>query len=411
MANVPPLLGRPLDFTRESLERLKTAQFAENSSLDYKQAAPQEDLREFAKDVTALANTNGGWILYGVEEDRATSAPKDFPGFDAPNPELVVRQLSDYLRGNVAPRLQDPEYGWINLFSGKKVLVVRVFRSWAGPHAARQALPFYKRGANSSPPMDVYELRRAFLSGEQAGERFRRFCSERLRVVGWNDPHTPPVPLAEGLRSVVHVAPAEALHGIVALSVPEHHTALRVLRPALAYDGAHIDHRPNIDGHVSCWEAGRDQALGYVQVFRSGYWESVSVFADRATANQVPFVNAGEMESGVLTDVTNAVKFFEKCAISFPLYARHSLIGGSRFTLQPGGYQSMVHTSGRVVGRDEVSFPEALIEEPSANLPSLLRPSFDALWNVFGFAKSQNFSEDGRWTDPRRRRQDSDRSI
>jgi hypothetical protein len=36
MANVPPLLGRPLDFTRESLERLKTAQFAENSSLDYK---------------------------------------------------------------------------------------------------------------------------------------------------------------------------------------------------------------------------------------------------------------------------------------------------------------------------------------------------------------------------------------
>ncbi|MEQ8749730.1 MAG: hypothetical protein RIC52_08140, partial [Amphiplicatus sp.] len=54
---------------------------------------------------------------------------------------------------------------------------------------------------------------------------------------------------------------------------------------------------------------------------------------------------------------------------------------------------------GEMIDRDTLRLPEIRIDtiDSPIDVPSLLRPTFDALWNAAGFAKSKNYNTDGTW--------------
>lgn len=63
----------------------------EGPRLDYKLEFPADHVDgELAKDLSALANTEGGWLLYGVLED-AEGGPAATPGIN----DVVDRQPVD----------------------------------------------------------------------------------------------------------------------------------------------------------------------------------------------------------------------------------------------------------------------------------------------------------------------------
>ena len=89
--------------TREDLAKLLEANPVETSNLEFKYTVdalrrhPEEERRqedraeELARDITAMANSAGGTIVYGVQEDEATGRysaagmqRKEFPNADAP---------------------------------------------------------------------------------------------------------------------------------------------------------------------------------------------------------------------------------------------------------------------------------------------------------------------------------------
>jgi len=60
--------------TEADLQRLVDEGRREDVQLEFKQALPgnsDEGKKEFLKDVTAMANSSGGDIIYGVREDRS----------------------------------------------------------------------------------------------------------------------------------------------------------------------------------------------------------------------------------------------------------------------------------------------------------------------------------------------------
>ncbi|MGY3239959.1 putative HTH transcriptional regulator [Bradyrhizobium sp. USDA 4448] len=65
--------------TKADLQRLVDEALEESLTLDYKaSAALSRDGKapdELCKDVTALANSAGGQIIYGIEEDKLTRKP------------------------------------------------------------------------------------------------------------------------------------------------------------------------------------------------------------------------------------------------------------------------------------------------------------------------------------------------
>jgi Putative DNA-binding domain len=67
----------PGELTYAMVERAVEDQVAEAEDLDWKRDLPpkvEEKLREFAKDVAAMANARGGLIIYGVAEDDGRAA-------------------------------------------------------------------------------------------------------------------------------------------------------------------------------------------------------------------------------------------------------------------------------------------------------------------------------------------------
>jgi hypothetical protein len=49
------------------------------------------------------------------------------------------------------------------------------------------------------------------------------------------------------------------------------------------------------------------------------------------------------------------------------------------------------------IDRDELIFPEVVADGYEADIPTLIKPTFDALWNAAGWPRSLSYDANGRW--------------
>src|ERR1700733_14819556 len=92
--------------TLEEVESLIRNQVPENIHLDYKASpalAPGNHC-EIAKDVSAFANSDGGLIIYGVEEDKIRHLPVRID--DGVEPKWNHERLEQIIASNVSPRIE-----------------------------------------------------------------------------------------------------------------------------------------------------------------------------------------------------------------------------------------------------------------------------------------------------------------
>jgi hypothetical protein len=113
---------------------------------------------ELSKDVSALANSAGGILIYGVEENGHIPIAID-GGLD-PN-DITKEWLDQVIHSRIQRRIEDVVINQIQL-SGKKhgrvIYAVIVPPSQRAPHMASDNR-FYKRFNFQSVPMEEYEVR------------------------------------------------------------------------------------------------------------------------------------------------------------------------------------------------------------------------------------------------------------
>jgi predicted HTH transcriptional regulator len=132
-----------MDFDRLSeadLERLRENEVAEGIDLDYKlkpYGTSDADKKEFLKDVSSFANTAGGDIIVGLRE--ADGLPAEVVGVDGDLDAEVLR-LESLLRDRMEPRIIGIRMRPVPLANGRRVLVIRVPKSWNPPHAVLQTI-------------------------------------------------------------------------------------------------------------------------------------------------------------------------------------------------------------------------------------------------------------------------------
>ncbi|MFD8261626.1 helix-turn-helix domain-containing protein [Streptomyces griseoluteus] len=122
-----------------------------------------------AKDVAALANTAGGTLILGLEEDRATSIPV------RANPEPLTDQLRKTYREALAWRMDPPAECDIAFVAEdpadpapRGLVVISVPPSAQGPHAVTGlkdvrdgTLRFPYRNDNTTSYMNLTQVKRA----------------------------------------------------------------------------------------------------------------------------------------------------------------------------------------------------------------------------------------------------------
>jgi hypothetical protein len=147
--------------TRADLQRLVDEGLEESLTLDYK-ASPALSREgkapdELCKDVSALANSAGGQLIYGIEEDKALAKPSAVDG-GVTDPKVTREWIEQILNSKVQPRMDGVRIDRVDMETRQFGYVITIQQSQNGPHQAPDG-KYYKRFNLQSVPMHDYEIR------------------------------------------------------------------------------------------------------------------------------------------------------------------------------------------------------------------------------------------------------------
>ncbi len=361
-------------------------QIREGRTLDYKRDLPgasDDNKRELLADISSFANAAGGDLIFGIEE--TAGAPTAIPGVASANIDTDIQRINNVLQTGLEPRLGPVESHPIEVASGRWVLILRVRQSWNAPHRVMRDWKFYARNSTGKYPLDVTELRNAFLLSEGQAERIRRFRDDRLAKIISSET---PVALVEGAIAVLHLVPL---------------TQSSPFETSDATDGDRFNNLPppgstgwsrrrNLDGPLN-YSQGVRGASGYTQLFRNGAIEFVVVFEPRGEQR---FLASTYLEQSFADATRRALVVYASLGIEPPIYLFFSVLGARTYSLAVS-QRAMFFRDPPSLDRDNLILPELIVEDLNRPTLTLLRPVFDMLWQAYGYDGSLNYDGDGNW--------------
>jgi len=88
--------------------------------------------KEFLKDISAFANTVGGYLIYGFHEQKG--APVEIKGIEVADFDKIKSRFESLLRTGVDPPIRGVDFVPLDFKDSKKVIVVHVPKSISRPH-------------------------------------------------------------------------------------------------------------------------------------------------------------------------------------------------------------------------------------------------------------------------------------
>ncbi len=383
------------DINLADLQALVDQGFPEGRQLEFKRdhyGRKDEDRREFAADVSAIANAHGGYLLIGLDEQNGIAS--NVCGVEASDPDGLVRSIGEAIRASLEPPLIEFRVKWVPIEGRRGALVIKIARSWNAPHRVTVARGshFYIRDENGKHPMSVEELRRAFLFATEVEERIRRFRSERLEILTNNEG-----PLGVGEegdgRLILHVVPRAAFTDDIRLSLEERGSSMWPW--PLGASGANSMY--SLDGLVrySGPEERFETVRAFSTLFRNGIAEAVAKMhiGERDGHRNISLTG---IEQVVISGVRQIFGEYERRSIPAPYTALLSLLGVRGASAPIDEWRGGIAYPHR---SDRITLPELVINaEEAANAPEItLRPLFDLMWNAFGQPGSPNYDQSGRY--------------
>jgi len=151
------------NYDLEYLQNLIENQIEESLHLDYKASGAlgkqNDKTSEISKDVSAMANSDGGILIYGIKEDENN---RHLPGEIQPveRNEFSKEWLEQIIQDKIQPRLNGVQIFPIPINTEDVVYVVDIPKSNTAHQAADKK--YYKRFNFHSTAMEDYEIRDIF---------------------------------------------------------------------------------------------------------------------------------------------------------------------------------------------------------------------------------------------------------
>ena len=386
---------RLTEVTEAYLQNLYDDKTPESASLEFKQELPSatpEGRLEQMKDVCALANADGGDLIYGIAEVKAT-ASKLMP-ITSEKPDAARRRMTSVL-DLIEPRIQGIQIQPLESSSAGFFLMVRVPASFNGPHSSLRddhLRRFVMRNGSSTTDMSMDQIRTAFDRTASLADRARSFIDGRLALIAerktWR-------PLPAGPIATAIWVPLSGVAGRTSIDI----AALSNTYNQLAFqEWRSISRTMNLDGLVVFPGGTRDEVgVGFTQVFRTGPMLAVRSAARLATAGT-------SIPSTVVTKFyREAIAKFSKesnrLGLSGPAIVKCALMHVDGYTLGVGGdWDGYVASA----DRPDISLPEAWVDAienvtTDSQINAIVQPMMDVLWQAFDVERCHEFALDGAW--------------
>lgn len=398
------MIGKKIeDISQEDIENLVSDAVPESKTLEYKEkllGGSDGERKEFLADISSVANASGGDIIYGIAEQRdangkPTGIPEKVVGLPGINVGAEVLRLEAMIRDGIDPRIPGVQHAVIEGFDGGPVLLVRVPKSWASPHMItyKSESRFYSRTSQGKYSLDVQEIRSAFLVSDSYSQRITRWRDDRIGKILSGET---PVPLLPHGKIVLHIVPISSLDGGTPLDVQGLQSELRQAQPL--YGGGGYT-RYNLDGFLN-YSPSKDgePRINYIQFFRDGRIETVDTSMLRGRDVRQKTIPSITIEQTIVADLKVYLDLLCRVGIPLPYIVSLSLVDVLGYEMSTSANLRDYLDEPHRIDRNVVVLPDLSIVEPDWNLPLLLKPVFDALWQATGFSRSHNYDrETGKW--------------
>lgn len=376
----------------KDLETLVNNSVAEGKTIEYKRSLPEDsdkDKKEFLADVSSFANTSGGDLIYGVIEDNGIAIKIE--GIPGSNADEEIRKYDELIRYGIEPRIQF-EIHKVKMNDKNIVLIIRINKSWIGPHRVifRGHDKFYARNSGGKYALDTSEIRTAFNLSDTLVEKRKRFRTERISELMANNT---PIPFCKGGKFILHLIPIEAFSPNVGFDNKSLENISLNLSPIRCTANWKII--INLEGILTHSSNIKEYSYSYVQLYRTGIIEAV----EGRTLNMdrdKKYISSKVYEKELLKSMPIYLSALKELNVNLPIFISLTVTGVKGFKMAYNDYNEDEH-GGEQIDRDILMLPEDVIENFDIDEKKILRPMFDSIWIACGYEKSANFDEQGNW--------------
>lgn len=161
---------------------LVESRIPEGPHLEYKRepyGCRPQDRGEMLRDIVALANADGRYLIIGIDEDRAGRASSIVP---VDNPQAVVQSMRQTCLDCISDRIEGLEIEAFETDPGEGLVVVRVPKSEHRPHMTTlyHRTEFVRRYGTDKRAMTIGEIRSQVFENPH----FRRLVELELQAAG-----------------------------------------------------------------------------------------------------------------------------------------------------------------------------------------------------------------------------------
>ncbi len=170
-----PMLGKKTNQItyNDLLELLNSSEFVEGHKLDFKRELVNKP-KDIVKYVSSFANANGGFLIYGVDDD------KKIVGIDRTmKGKNVVEWYNQVVSGNTEPDIFYHDPHCIDIpNSNKIIMIIEIPESTRKPHMVTGDR-YYTRLNDSSKSASHYQVRDMFMYSRERKLEFESFYKKR----------------------------------------------------------------------------------------------------------------------------------------------------------------------------------------------------------------------------------------
>lgn len=370
------------DIAEPHLEALIKEGVREGALIDYKRAINLKESAakaELLRDVSSFANSAGGHIVIGVEEERGLPICLDGISADF---EKLEQQINQILRTHIDPPVTAFRMRAVPLAKGTFVFLLRIDKAWNGPHMVMMdgENRCWTRDHSGKRMMDIPDLKQALAFSEGAAERMKKFRTGRIADVLAGET---PIPLKSNQCVILHLFPLVSFTGNFQTDPSKlNETELPPMRHGSGWSPTFT-----FEGKMTYTSLHEGPAYTYMLVFRNGIVEAVETSAlnpeeidGRLKGMKLFFPWHFKMIHDALAA---ALKAYDKLSVPLPVFGALSLTGVKGYHMYiPPEYSGWER---QAINRDVMAFPEFLIENFTADPKEILQQTFDVWWQSCGF--------------------------